>query len=52
MSSYWHEWSPSTHFTLVNNEGEAWGTCSAMKGNDGVSAVFMALLILFKIQIS
>ena len=33
----WHGWYPP-HITVVDNTGEAWGTSSAIKGNDGVSA--------------
>ena len=32
----WHGWYPP-HITVVDNTGEAWGTSSAIKGNDGVS---------------
>ena len=32
-----HGWYPP-HITVVDNTGEAWGTSSAIKGDDGVSA--------------
>ena len=33
----WYGWYPP-HITIMDNAGEAWGTSSAMKGNDGVCA--------------
>ena len=34
----WHGWYPP-HITVMDNIGEAWGTSSGIKGNDGVSAL-------------
>ena len=48
--SIWHG-SYSPHITVVDNTGEAWGTSSVVKGNDGVSApplcIFYGFTYLF-----
>ena len=41
----WHGWYPP-HITVVDNTGEAWGTSSAIKGNDGVSAPPLYIFLL------
>ena len=42
----WHGWYP-LHITTVDNTGEAWGTSSAIKGNDGVSAPPLYIFLCF-----
>ena len=46
----WHGWYPP-HITVVDNTSEAWGTSSAIKGNDGISTsplyIFGGLTYLF-----
>ena len=39
------------HITVVDNTGEAWGTSSAIKGNDGVSAPPLYIFLRFYLQI-
>ena len=40
----WHGWYPP-HITVVDNRGEAWETSSAIKGNDGVYAPPLYILL-------
>ena len=42
----WHGWYPS-HITVVDNTGEAWGTSSPIKGNDGVSDPSLCIFLWF-----
>ena len=41
----WNGWYPP-HITVVDNTGETWGTSSAIKGNDDVSAPPLYIFLL------